>query len=280
MIGTMTRALHKARDIAGMLAQCLQYSHIALLLSALCLSVSVYAQDAWQTPEFILQAFEEVVLKSEYSKGDQLVHKWEQPLRVWIAHHADQEKTHDWLATAHLEHLSLLTGLPVYRVDRAEDANLSIVFTKRQLWRNEIVLLSGNLKAKPPRGALCLFGIDLDSRKAIKRGWVVIPVDQAEEYRHLLACIVEEMTQVMGLPNDSNKVFPSVFNDNTPDSLLTGLDSLLVRLLYLPSIKSGMTAAQVRPIVMRALSQWQADGTIDHAERDVRQSELYELMGY
>ncbi|NQV85309.1 MAG: DUF2927 domain-containing protein [Rhodospirillales bacterium] len=48
----------------------------------------------------------------------------------------------------------------------------------------------------------------------------------------LRACVVEELTQVMGLINDSNDVRPSIFNDTSQYFELTDHDRLLLRILY------------------------------------------------
>jgi len=95
-----------------------------------------------------------------------------------------------------------------------------------------------------------------------------------------VACVVEEITQVLGLPNDSEKVFPSIFNDKTPQDLLTGLDYILLKLLYSTEIKAGMTTTEVQPIIQKQLIQWQRDGTLSDADKTVRQGQLYGLLGY
>ncbi len=56
----------------------------------------------------------------------------------------------------------------------------------------------------------------------------------------LRACVVEEITQVMGLANDSNSVRPSIFNDSSQYFELTGHDRLLLRILYDPRLPVGM----------------------------------------
>jgi hypothetical protein len=38
---------------------------------------------------------------------------------------------------------------------------------------------------------------------------VIIPVDHAMSHGLLPACVIEELTQAMGLPNDSDWVIPS-----------------------------------------------------------------------
>ncbi len=238
------------------------------------------AEEPWQSPAYLQQAFVEVALRNEYVAGEQTVRKWQQPVKVWLVQHADQSDKTAWLTRAHLQHLSQLTGLPISMAKRAAEANMTVVFSQAAQWRQDIAQISGNARLQPPNDAVCMFGLSLDTYKAIQRAWVVIPVDHAQEHRSLVSCIVEEITQAMGLPNDSEYVFPSVFNDKTPESLLTGLDALLLKMLYLPAIKPGMRAGQTQAILAGQLQQWQLDGTIEHAEQNVRQSALYEMMGF
>jgi hypothetical protein len=246
----------------------------------LAVSPLLHAEEPWQSAAYLQQAFSEIALHSEYSPGEQPVRKWLQPVKVWLEHHTDQTEQHSLLTRYHFQHLAKITGHPISFASSRQEANFIVVFSHLQLWRNDIALVSGDLSMKPPSDAACMFGLHLDDKKAIRKAWVVIPVDYAQEHRQLLSCIVEETTQAMGLPSDSDKVFPSVFNDHTPESLLTGLDALLLKMLYQPAIKPGMRGPQVKPILANILQKWQADGTIDQAEKNVRQSELYEMMGF
>jgi len=253
---------------------------MVFLLPCLMLAASAFAEESWQSPAYLQQAFNEVALHSEYIAGEQVVRKWQQPVKVWLVHHADQADKHTKLTRYHLRHLSQITGHPISFAASAAEANMTVVFSQSALWHQEVAQVSGNKSRPPPADAICMFGLTLDAQNAIKRAWVVIPVDHANERGSLVSCIVEEITQAMGLPNDSDKVYPSVFNDKTPESLLTGLDALLLKMLYLPAIKPGMRAGQVQPILARQLQQWQDDGTLQNAEKNVRQSELYEMMGF
>jgi hypothetical protein len=64
-----------------------------------------------------------------------------------------------------------------------------------------------------------------------------------------LSCVNEEMAQAMGLPNDSPEARPSLFNDSLEFALLTEHDAVLLRMLYDPRLRPGMTADQVRPLL-------------------------------
>jgi hypothetical protein len=64
-----------------------------------------------------------------------------------------------------------------------------------------------------------------------------------------LACIHEELAQAMGLANDSPSARPSIFNDDDEFALLTNHDELLLKMLYDPRLKAGMTLSEATPII-------------------------------
>lgn len=64
-----------------------------------------------------------------------------------------------------------------------------------------------------------------------------------------LSCVHEELAQGLGLANDSPRARPSVFNDDEEFALLTRMDEILLRILYDPRLRPGMTEAEARPIV-------------------------------
>jgi len=234
----------------------------------------------WQSAPFIQQAFNEIALRSEYSTKNQPIRKWNKPIKVWLDHKVAESEKHQRLVKMHLKHLSAITKHPISLVKHQENANVKLVLTTQKNWPQDVAKLTGRSAVQQLRSAVCMAGFQLNKASEISSAWVVIPVDQAEMHRKLVACIVEELTQIMGLPNDSDKVYPSIFNDKTPQSLLTGLDSILLKLLYLPNVKSGMTEAQVDPIIRKVIKDWQQDGTIRDAVKNVRKGELYELLGY
>ena len=64
-----------------------------------------------------------------------------------------------------------------------------------------------------------------------------------------LSCIHEEIAQGLGLPNDSPRARPSIFNDDDEFALLTSHDEKLLTMLYDPRLKPGMTAQEAAPVV-------------------------------
>jgi len=64
-----------------------------------------------------------------------------------------------------------------------------------------------------------------------------------------MSCVQEEMSQAMGLPNDSPDARPSLYNDDLEFAVLTEHDAILLRMLYDPRLKPGMSAAEVLPML-------------------------------
>jgi hypothetical protein len=79
-------------------------------------------------------------------------------------------------------------------------------------------------------------------KNEIRWAIAVFPSHHPKDY--MRACVVEEMTQVLGLPNDSNAVKPSIFNDQSHYFELTPHDRLMVKMLYDPRITVGMPRGQ------------------------------------
>lgn len=80
---------------------------------------------------------------------------------------------------------------------------------------------------------------------------IVFPSRHPESY--MRACAVEEITQILGLPNDSRLAKPSIFNDQSRYFELTDHDRWLLRALYQNDIKPGMPRNDA---LRKALAFW------------------------
>ncbi|CAB5501138.1 Tellurite resistance protein (telA) [uncultured Gammaproteobacteria bacterium] len=108
---------------------------------------------------------------------------------------------------------------------------------------------------------------------------VIIPVDHAMRYGLLPACVVEELTQAMGLPNDSDWVNPSVANDKSILDLLTGLDYLMLKILYDKRLVVGLDVGQSSAIVDTILFDFEQQNLIKNSvlkSRELRLSKQLE----
>ncbi|MFX0544230.1 DUF2927 domain-containing protein [Roseovarius sp. S1116L3] len=69
------------------------------------------------------------------------------------------------------------------------------------------------------------------------------------------SCVHEELAQGLGLANDSPYARPSIFNDDDEFALLTTQDEELLRLLYSPRLKPGMSFDVARPILTQLIAE-------------------------
>jgi len=258
----------------------LQIGRVFFVLSSLLVllvSTKVIAQNNWQDTSFVERAFIHVALRNEYSAGKKPLVKWQQPIKIWIQHKVGDQALHDELADAHIKHLNQIIGHPIYRVQTRQEANVVWIFTQQKNWGEDVEREMGKESTKHMFGAVCQAGYKTNPKThEIISATVVIPVDQARSHGKLVACIVEEITQTLGLPNDSEFAYPSIFNDKTPEDLLSPLDIVLLKLLYEPELKTGMTESQARPVLRKLIKQYQQKGLLQQALKESQSSPLYQ----
>lgn len=181
--------------------------------------------------------FEKIAFSAEYGgvhRRGRIV-KWIGPIRVRIRGFNSLLYLQE--VEAQLRELRMLTGLPIDLVNWSNAGlppNLDINFT-----------------AQPAKAGLfdptapCRT-IFHDSGFVIRRVEIFISPDNPAQRQH---CIAEELTQAMGLANDSPLIANSIFNDDSRQALLAPWDTLMLRVLYDPRIRPGMTRNDAMPIV-------------------------------
>lgn len=234
----------------------------------------------WLDRTFVETAFYNVALQHEYSSGNKPIAKWKQPIKIWIDHRVGDEELHQELTKLHIQHLSEVTQHPIKIVNKESEANVKWIYTRQSKWISESKNVLNLQSTQHLNSAICTAGYRTNSKGEIVYAGIIIPVDQARARGKLVACIVEEITQVLGLPNDSDKAYPSIFNDHTPEDLLSPLDVVLLKLLYEPELKAGMSKAQATPIVRKILQRYQMKGVLEQASNEAQRAPLYQLIGY
>ncbi len=104
-----------------------------------------------------------------------------------------------------------------------------------------------------PRSTYCLvFAFSEGASREYVRAVAVIRAEHPDLLR--LSCLHEEVTQGLGLANDSPAARPSIFNDDEEFALLTRHDELLLRMLYDDRLRPGMDSRAAGPIA-RAIAE-------------------------
>lgn len=191
---------------------------------------------------------------------EKTLRRWDKPVRVGLAFGASVPKARHAIERARvasfLARLSRLTGHSI------KLANSGINFHLQILSTDEIKAIAPTVRrADPsigepelrsiiemPESTYCQVTYSIDDRtNQIERAFAVIRAEHPDLLH--LSCLHEEITQGLGLPNDSPAARPSIFNDDQEFALLTPMDEMMLRMLYDKRLAPGMTATQARPII-------------------------------
>ncbi|EKP0260476.1 DUF2927 domain-containing protein [Aeromonas sobria] len=255
-------------------------SHGLLALLLLLAGHSAQANERWQSDSYLIESFMAIAMEREYGEAKQTrFARWQQPIRLQLINESGDKPLQADVVKVQAAHLARITGHPISMV--TAKPNLTLIMTdysKMKSWANRTMGNDPSVNIALKEG-LCLANFATNPQHEISRATIIIPVDYSRAKGRFLDCVVEEFTQVMGLPNDSDKVFPSIFNDNSIDSFLTGLDYALLKMAYHPALKAGMSSDEIRAALPAALADLRAKGEIREANRRVQQQSLKSWAG-
>ncbi|WP_409012619.1 DUF2927 domain-containing protein [Aeromonas veronii] len=258
--------------------RCASRGLLALLL--LLAGHSARADERWQSDSYLTESFMAIAMEREYGEARQTrFARWQQPIRLQLVNESGDKPLQADVVKVQAAHLARITGHPISMV--TAKPNLTLIMTdysKMKSWANRTMGGDPSVGMALKEG-LCLANFATNAKHEISRATIIIPVDYSRAKGRFLDCVVEEFTQVMGLPNDSDKVFPSIFNDNSIDSFLTGLDYVLLKMAYHPALKAGMSSDEIRVALPIALADLRAKGEIREANRRVQQQSLKSWAG-
>lgn len=73
--------------------------------------------------------------------------------------------------------------------------------------------------------------------------WAVVTMPLELPPNHWKVCLLEEFSQILGLPNDTLEDLPTSFKDRNKIWDLTKYDEIMINALYDPSLKPDMPEA-------------------------------------
>ena len=219
--------------------------------------------------------FIRIALFEEYdSSGGRIVarqtasrlHRWDGPIRMEVTFGATVDPAQASLdrraITRYSARLGSLTGVSISQVENGGNFNVFVVNEEeRRALGPRLQQLIPGISASAvrtvtdlPRSSYCLvFAYDPQNDGTYERAVAVVRAEHPNLLR--LSCFHEELAQAMGLSNDSPGARPSIFNDDEEFALLTGHDEMLLRMLYDPRLKPGMTADVAAPIVTQIAAE-------------------------
>jgi hypothetical protein len=227
------------------------------------------SQDAVFTDRMLAENFIRIALFDEYTQSSQglvaqatesRLRRWDQPIRVGLRFGAsvpeDRQATDRARIASFLARLSQVSGHPIRLSDASPNFFVYIVNEDERRALGPVI--EANLPGlspseiagitNMPRSTYCLvYAMSAGNGSTYTRAMAVIRSEHPDLMR--LSCIHEEVTQGLGLANDSPAARPSIFNDDEEFALLTPMDELMLKMLYSPRLSPGMTEAEARPIV-------------------------------
>jgi uncharacterized protein YgiM (DUF1202 family) len=187
------------------------------------------APDATSTS---LDYFLEVALGSEFGASDPRVRKWKDPVRIKVIGSPTAEDR--WTLTRVVSELRGLTNLDISLVDR--DANVEMYFAPQ----SQFSRIEPNYR---PRNSG--FFWTWWNNYEINRARILISTTEVNQ-RERAHLIREEVTQALGLMRDSDRYSDSIFYQRWTDvTEYSELDKAVIRMLYQPQVRPGMTRSQV-----------------------------------
>ena len=222
------------------------------------------------TARQLAQNFERIALYDEYARGGGLravanapshLRRWTSPVRIGVEFGAsvplDQRAEDTAIIDDYAARLGRLSGHSVSTVGSGANFNVLVMGEDDRAEaiariRRIVPDISGaslDIFRTLPRSIHCLVvafsggGTDYQYRRAI----AFVRAEHPDLMRK--SCYHEELAQGLGLANDSPDARPSIFNDDDEFALLTSMDEMMLRMLYDPRLRPGMTPDEARPIV-------------------------------
>ena len=199
----------------------------------------------WKQAEEYLDYYCEVALDSEFGDSDGKVHRWTEPVSLYVCPSEDAEKYDDFLK----EHIKFLNGIDEFPgiifTDSPDAAALTLEFVTAE--KMKTVTGSGKGEAY---GFTRISWYNKDGRIFKGNIYIVREEDCSEaDVKHTLT---EETVQAMGLMNDSLKYPDSIFyQDYSEICEISEIDAVLLRMHYSEYVTAGMNENQVRETVRR-----------------------------
>ncbi|NBP68613.1 MAG: DUF2927 domain-containing protein [Cytophagia bacterium] len=197
---------------------------------------------------YTIDYFKAVALGVEFGNASAITRKWNMPMKIFVGGEAQ--------AVLQQELIAIVDELNVLTTD-----NFAISITQDSLESNCYVFFGSStsfVKVYPASASNIqsnwgLFYYFWNAQNDVYKSVVFVDTHRTRndaERKHLLR---EELTQSLGLARDSELYPESIFQSAwTTTNEYAEIDRDLIRLLYHPTVKSGLTANQVDPILRQA----------------------------
>lgn len=210
--------------------------------------------------------FEDLVFFKEFTPSGTradaatILARWRAPVRMQAEFGpsvpADQRKQDQALVNSYAARLGRITGHSISAARTGANFHILVAGEDDQTFiETRLKALFPDLPERDiaqflniPRSIYCqvLSFSGGDNSATYTRAVALIRAEHPDQVRR--ACFHEELAQGLGFANDSLRARPSIFNDDDEFALLTSHDEKLLKMLYDPRLRPGITADEARPV--------------------------------
>ncbi len=200
--------------------------------------------------------------------------RYEEPVSVGLyGAAADQYRT---FVSRYLSEIRGRTGIDIAL--RPAEHNLLVRFIpgtdfRRQLPEHVCVVAPGRLSWPEFRQDPKRYGARAFETQRRSDAMTVFIPDNAEPYL-ARTCLIEEIAQALGPANDLYGLGPSIFNDDGAHVWPTRLDYLMLRVLYQPEMRTGMSRRETRTAALSVLARLNPEGAAAPPLPRIRQRDM------
>jgi len=199
-----------------------------------------------------IEYFKEIALNTEFDDNPKRVIKWTKPMLLFI--HSEQEineQTDVVLNTIEKINQLFSDGFYIELVDKVENSNAVIYLNDKERIKTIepefYKLINDDLLGEFTGMTYVEFKF---SNFVIQNAQIFI--DITENIESQITTIIEELTQSIGLLNDSNKYSNSIFYENIDgieNSEYSNMDEEIIKLLYSKEMKPGFREKTVEVMI-------------------------------
>jgi len=203
----------------------------------------------------LIDYYKEVALDAEFGDSPNRIVKWNSIMKLYIEKDREYKEQVTWIKEV-INKINSLVKKSDFKIEITGDKSKSnsIIFLGN---RNNLEINDPSFFNGVDMEVTGLVNIEFDTRKfAIMQSKIFISTDEQLEIQ--FSTILEELTQSIGLPADSNSYSDSIFYENQiEDDKINNdysqLDIDIIKLLYHPKMKSGYNTIQVNSVFKRIL---------------------------
>jgi len=190
--------------------------------------------------------FKEVALMGEFS-GANFIKKWKTDMNIFVQGD-DAPELEEELEAIVAELNDLIDPIEVNIVDRASESNYIVFFGSGDDYVNIVESAAEDYVASN----WGLFWLRWDSDCTIYRGTMYVDIYRATDVNARKHLLREELTQSLGLMNDSYLYDESIFQQNwTLTTEYAPIDKELIQLLYRPELTTCMEENEVNEVLRK-----------------------------